>query len=243
MEGDRHFSHPHPLTNFQDDKETDESDNYHSCKICGLPILSAPSYTCTIVSCHSFLHESCAQKFSHTYTHPNHTTPLDDSTKHMLCLRAGISHHFTYKCEGIAISICILWLQLQCLVQRSKPNTRAIHLTSHKSLRFCLCVMPVGRNMKVSSSGANTVISGFIKTAPYCLLLSRSPLVLCLCFSYILFLANYRYEQCIICNKALLITSNAIYLCPQTFIFVHVRCGLGKIQSSKNKARVDPTTR
>ncbi|XP_047974897.1 uncharacterized protein LOC125217114 [Salvia hispanica] len=75
----RHFSHPHPLT---DEMEMDDSDNYHSCKIYGLPILSAPSYTCTIVAFDFFLHESCAQKISH----PNHSTPLQVSTKHMLCL-------------------------------------------------------------------------------------------------------------------------------------------------------------
>ena len=88
----------------------------------------------------------------------------------------------------IAISKCILWLQW--LVLRSEADTRAIHLT-HSWLfveRLSLCAMPVVRNMKVSSSRANSVISGFIKTAPYCLLLSRSPLVLCLCFKYILFL-------------------------------------------------------
>ncbi|KAG6389987.1 hypothetical protein SASPL_151463 [Salvia splendens] len=48
--------------------------------------------------------------------------------------------------------------------------------------------MRVGRDMMVSSSPANNVIFGFIKTAPYCLLLSSSSLILGLSFSYILFL-------------------------------------------------------
>ncbi|XP_042031768.1 uncharacterized protein LOC121778478 isoform X1 [Salvia splendens] len=42
--------------------------------------------------------------------------------------------------------------------------------------------------------------------------------------------ANSRYSACIICNKPLLLTHNAIYLCPQTMEFSHVRCGLDKIQ-------------
>ncbi|XP_047968744.1 uncharacterized protein LOC125212580 [Salvia hispanica] len=48
--------------------------------------------------------------------------------------------------------------------------------------------MRVGRDMMVSSSPANNVNSGFIKTAPYCLPLSISSLFLGLSFSYILFL-------------------------------------------------------
>ncbi|KAG6389990.1 hypothetical protein SASPL_151466 [Salvia splendens] len=90
-----------------------------------------------------------------------------------------------------AISKCILWMQQQqWMVLRSKANTRAIHLTlSWLTVdRFCLVAMRVGRDMMVSSSPANNVIFGFIKTAPYCLLLSSSSLIHGLSFSYILFL-------------------------------------------------------
>ena len=91
MEGDRHFSHPHPLISFVvDDKEVDVTDNYHSCQICGLPILSAPSYTCTIAACDIFLHESCAHKIQQEFIHPNHKY-------HTLGLLGG-SPNFFYEC-------------------------------------------------------------------------------------------------------------------------------------------------
>ncbi|GFP82064.1 hypothetical protein PHJA_000349700 [Phtheirospermum japonicum] len=61
MEIIRHFGHDeHPLT-FREDEKAELDYKPYLCSICGLPILSSPSYTCTEASCDFILHKACAQ--------------------------------------------------------------------------------------------------------------------------------------------------------------------------------------
>ncbi|KAG6389988.1 hypothetical protein SASPL_151464 [Salvia splendens] len=128
-----HFSHPHPLISFLDEMEVDAfTDNYHSCKICGLPILSAPSYTCTFAACDFFLHESCAH-LQQEFIHPNH------HQYHTFCLQVG-SPNFFYKCDKCGLEMHPLDAALDGVEIKSKHKSHLLHpLVAHRRQILTRC--------------------------------------------------------------------------------------------------------
>ena len=231
MEGDRHFSHPHPLTSFLDDVEVDVTDNFHSCKICGLPILSAPSYTCTIAACEFFLNESCVQKIQQEFIYSGHFCQrLVDSGEHTQRLREG-SQHFTYKCEDCSFQMHPL-TAVDGVEIKTKHKSHPPHVfvaLYRETLSLCDVCGVKHDGFFFSCQQCNFWIHQDCTILPTALKLLSNPWPFLLAYSIH---ANSRYSECIICEEPLLLSRNAIYLCPQTLEFSHVRCGLDKIQSS-----------
>ncbi|KAL8509630.1 hypothetical protein ACS0TY_016744 [Phlomoides rotata] len=152
----KHFSHEHPLSLFQVD--ADEDPKPCRCRICGLPILSSPSYTCS-VDCNFFLHKACTQ-LPKKFDHQLHleTLSLEESTP-----------NFSYRC----------WNHADCKFDLhplvAKPveikSQHKVHI-SHPLVAFCREIVSLcdgcGEEEEASSSStAKFVISGFIKIAPF----------------------------------------------------------------------------
>ncbi|XP_042034848.1 uncharacterized protein LOC121781201 [Salvia splendens] len=227
MEGDRHFSHPHPLISFLDDNEVDETDNYHFCKICGLPILSAPSYTCTFAACNFFLHESCAHKIQQEFILPN----LKD---HILCLQVG-SPNFFYQCDECYLEMHPLDAAAAAAVDGVEIKTKHKSHPPHPLVAHCRQILSrcdaCGERHDgffFSCQQCNFWIHQDCTILPTALKLLSNPWPFLLVYSIP---ASSRDSECVGCDDSLLHTHNAIYLCPQTLDFSHVRCGLDKIQS------------
>ncbi|XP_042034439.1 uncharacterized protein LOC121780866 [Salvia splendens] len=225
MEGDMHFSHDHPLISFRDEMEEDAfTDNYHSCKICGLPILFAPSYTCTFAACDFFLHESCAHKIQPVIIHPNHKD-------HALCLQVG-SPNFFYKSVDSDFKMHPLDATAVDDVEiKSKHKSHPPHpLVAHcrQILTRCDACGERHDGFFFSCQQCKFWIHQDCTILPTTLNLLSNPWPFLLVYSIP---AISQYYECIVCLKSLLPTHNAIYLCPQTFQFSHVRCGLENIQS------------
>ena len=163
----------------------DETDDYHSCKICGLPILSAPSYTCTIATCDFFLHKSCAHKFVEEFIHPNHS-PYDED--HTLRLREG-SPNFTYDCEDCNFKMHPLSVAAMFGVEiKSKHKSHPPHpLVAHCRQILSLCDVCGERHDGFFFSYQQCNFWIHQDCTIYCLLLSRSPRIPNLIFSLILF--------------------------------------------------------
>ncbi|KAG6391716.1 hypothetical protein SASPL_149474 [Salvia splendens] len=228
MEGDRHFSHPHPLASFVDEMEADVSDNFHSCKICGLPILSAPSYTCTFAACDFFLHESCAHKFHQKFIHPNHRPRYND---HTLRLEEG-SPNFTYQCEDCNNQMHPLTAAAVFGVEiKSKHKSHPPHplvALRRQILSPCDCCGEKHEGFFFSCHLCDFWIHQDCTILPTTLILSSDPEPYLLAYSIPVHVRNI---ECIVCDKPLRMSHNAIYFCPQTMRFSHVKCGLQKIQS------------
>ncbi|XP_042032881.1 uncharacterized protein LOC121779605 [Salvia splendens] len=227
MEGDWHFSHDHPLTSFVvNDKEVDESDNFHSCKICGLPILSAPSYTCTFVACDFFLHESCAHKFHQKFIHPNHWPSYK---YHTLRLEEG-SPNFTYQCEDCNFEMhplsAVDGVEIKTKHKSHSPHPLMAHC--RKSLSMCDGCGGEHDGFFFSCQLCNFWIHQNCTILPTALKLFSNPEPYLLAYSIP---THIRTIECIVCHQPLLLSHNAIYFCPPTLRFSHVRCGLENIQS------------
>ncbi|XP_042034849.1 uncharacterized protein LOC121781202 [Salvia splendens] len=218
-----HFSHPHPLISFLDEMEVDAfTDNYHSCKICGLPILSAPSYTCTFAACDFFLHESCAH-LQQEFIHPNH------HQYHTFCLQVG-SPNFFYKCDKCGLEMHPLDAALDGVEIKSKHKSHLLHpLVAHRRQILTRCDACGERQdgFFFSCQQCNFWIHQDCTILPTTLKLLSNPWPFLLVYSIHAISRLY----CIVCLESLLPTHNAIYLCPQTLEFSHVRCGLENIQS------------
>ncbi|KAI3444206.1 hypothetical protein Pfo_000871 [Paulownia fortunei] len=230
----QHFSHEHKLSFCELDDDDDQKP--YLCSICGLPILSSPSYRCSN-GCKFFLHKPCAQ-LPQQLDHPRHCPdifvphtlslkakpPPDDSDRHGKLCRI-----FTYSCSDCTFDLHPLRaVPVEIKSKHESHQSHPLAAICRETWSLCDACGEEQKGFFFSCQECDfwihqdcTLLPSIVKHATH-----PDPFILTYSLSDIY---QKLGKHCVICNRELL--CDGLYFCGQCNFFAHLNCATSNMEN------------